>query len=425
VSCAVVILVVSCSAAAPPSGDQLPALHGVRLQVVGSWSGVEQRHFVAVLHAFDTETGARVRYTYAHGYLPNELDARFAHGDPPDLAVFSQPGLLDRYARQGRLVPLDAATAATVRAGYAPVWRRLASWHGRMWGVWFKAANKSLVWYDIADFERLGLVGPTTLAGLVRTEAVLRHHGTVPLSLGAGGLDAWTLTDWFENVYLRLAGPAAYDALSRHEIAWTTPGVARTLVELRRLLAPHNLLGGTGGALRTGYENSVAKAFGRPPGAAMLMEGDFVASVISARTPDRLGTDVDVFPFPGDYRGEPVVMGGGDVVVQTRAARGGAELLRYLASPGAAAIWARAGGFISPNLDLDLGVYPDRLARAAARSVVEAGDRFRFDLSDLAPDRFGAAPTSGMQGALRRFLVTGNVRATQAVLEADARAAWP
>ena len=32
-----------------------------------------------------------------------------------------------------------------------------------------------------------------------------------PLALGA--LDGWTLTDWFENIYIRQAGVEAYDTL--------------------------------------------------------------------------------------------------------------------------------------------------------------------------------------------------------------------
>ncbi|MGW1552937.1 hypothetical protein, partial [Streptomyces sp. NPDC002346] len=31
----------------------------------------------------------------------------------------------------------------------------------------------------------------------------------------------WTLTDWFENVYLSQAGPEKYDQLAQHKIKWT------------------------------------------------------------------------------------------------------------------------------------------------------------------------------------------------------------
>jgi alpha-glucoside transport system substrate-binding protein len=393
-------------------------LRGASVEVVGSWTGVEQQRFTAVLRHFAAATGARVHYTGVAGYLAEAIDTRLARRRPPDVALLPQPGLLRRYALAGALVPLDATARRLVREHYGPVWRDLASVQGRPYGVWFKAANKSLVWYDVATFERAGVVPPDDLAGLQRVAALLAAQGVTPFAVGAG--EGWTLTDWFENLYLRLAGPARYDALAAHRLPWTDPSVGSALALMGRLLRSGYLLGGAPGALHTGFEQSVARAFGPPARAAMLAEGDFVAGFV--RPSSRLGTGVDAFLFPGTYRGLPVVVGGGDVAVQMTRSRAATELLRYLASPAAAAVWAAAGGFLSPNLDLDLSVYPDALSRTAARNLVEAGDGFRFDLSDLQPAEFGAAPTSGMQGDLRRFLTTGDVAATQQRLETDASA---
>jgi alpha-glucoside transport system substrate-binding protein len=98
--------------------------------------------------------------------------------------------------------------------------------------------------------------------------------------------------------------------------------------------------------------------------------------------------------------------------------------MRYLADPAGAAIWAAHGGFISPNQSLDLAVYPDALTRSIARRLIEAGDGFRFDLSDLQPAAFGSTPGAGMQAALREFLVTRDVPATARRLERAAAAAY-
>jgi alpha-glucoside transport system substrate-binding protein len=242
--------------------------------------------------------------------------------------------------------------------------------------------------------------------------------------LSLGGADPWTLTDWFENLYLQLAGPRDYDLLAAHEMPWTDSSVQTTLRLMALLFAPQFLRGGVAGTLRTGFEDSVAGAFTNPPGAAMLAEGDFVASVISARTSARIRIDVDAAPFPAARRTVRAVVGGGDVAVQLSPSPAAAELMRYLATPAAAAVWARAGGFISPNLELDLSVYPDDLTRSIARSLLEAGDGFRFDLSDLQPAAFGSTPNAGMQGALRAFLVTRDVPDTVQRLEREATAAY-
>ena len=44
-------------------------------------------------------------------------------------------------------------------------------------------------------------------------------------AVSIGGADGWTLTDLFENIYLRTAGPEKYDQLATHKIKWTDPSV--------------------------------------------------------------------------------------------------------------------------------------------------------------------------------------------------------
>jgi len=398
---------------APAREADRTSLRGASLEVVGAWSGVEQQRFSAVLRHFATDTGASVRFTSAGEVgVPGLLIRRLAQGRPPDVALLPQPGLLQRLAADGQLVRPSSGVVAEVRRNYASVWRRLGSYAGRVYGVWFKAANKSLVWYDVAAFEEAGVVPPTDLAGLVELARVLTVPGRPAFAVSA--LDGWTLTDWFEDLYLQLAGADRYDLLAAHRLPWTHPSVTETLQAMATLLAPDQIAGGVRGALRTGFTESVETAFGPVAGAAMVHEADFVAGVVGSRTSAELGVDVDVFPFPGRRRGLPTVVGGGDVAVILQASPAADALLRYLATPQAAAVWARRGGFLSPNLNLDLSVYPDDIVRSMARNLLDAGDGFRFDLSDLAPPDFGGENDRGMQRELRDFLVHRDVdRAAQ------------
>ena len=305
---------------------------------------------------------------------------------------------------------------------YPAVWRELGTVDGRLYAVWFKAANKSLVWYDLGAFERAGVIPPGDLAGLVAVSRTFANRGEPSFSLGAR--DGWTLTDWFENVYLALAGPRRYDDLATHRIPWTDPTVKQALRLLAELWTQPNVAGGVRGALATTFEGSVQRAFGRSQAAAMVVEGDFVESAITGLTRERLGIDVDVFPFPGRGAGDRFVVGGGDAAVMMHRSPAAEAFIRYLATPQAADVWAADGGFVSPNLNVDLSVYPDPISRTIARSLVEAGDNFRFDLSDLQPAAFGGIEGPRDAGRLQRFLVTGNVDATAAALEADATAAY-
>jgi alpha-glucoside transport system substrate-binding protein len=414
---ALLLVVPACAASATPAPD----LAGQRVEVLATWSGVEQERFARVLDRFAERTGAVVSYTSARHRLPDELAERLAAGRPPDVAFLPQPGLLRELAAAGHLVPADAETGALVRRHFSPVFVQLGSVDDQLYGVWFKAANKSLVWYDVALFERLGEVPPHDLDGLLELARRTTAAGTPAFALAA--LDSWTLTDWFENVYARVAGLQAYDDLAAHRIPWTDPSVARTLQLLSELWSPDAVAGGTDGALRTGFEESVRLAFGRTPTAAMVVEGDFVAGAVSAATRARLQVDVDVFPFPAGADGVGVVVGGGDVAVQLRSSVAAAALLGYLATPEAAEVWAAAGGFLSPNVDLDLAVYPDDVTRNVARRLLEAGEDFRFDLSDLQPAAFGSDPDAGMRGELRDFLVHRDVALATERLEQAARAA--
>jgi alpha-glucoside transport system substrate-binding protein len=420
---ALVVLIGSLlSGCASGPGSAGRGLAGHRLEVAAVWSGVERRNFELVLRAFTRQTGISVRYVSAGYSIPAFLQARLAAGRPPDVAFLPQPGLLRRYAAQHLLIPLGPAVGGAVDTNFNPVWRRLGSFDGKLYGVWFKAANKSLIWYNVGVFERAGLALPSSVDGLMTLERKLAQSGTPAFTVG--GRDGWTLADWFSNLYLRLAGPARYDLLAAHRIPWTDPSVKASLRLLAALLGPDAIAGGPRHALATSYQQSVQQTFARHPAAAMVFEGDFVAGIISGETRALPGVDVGVSPFPAVGGSGAAVVAGGDAAVLMRRSPAGSAFLRYLASPQAPAIWAAQGGFVSPNINLDLSVYPDEISRLIARTLLEAGSNFRFSLSDLSPTGFGGIEGQGMRKILQEFLVSRDVNATAARLERAARQAY-
>ena len=417
-ACAMLLALPACSAERSGEAD----LRGDRIEVLATWADAEQERFEKVLRTFEAQTGAAVTYRSAQHGMSQVLGRRIASGDPPDVAFLPQPGLLRELVSEGRLVPLDAATRDVVEAHFPPTFRELASVDGRPYGVWFKAANKSLIWYDIAAFERLGAVPPSDLDELLALARRFTGSGLPAFAVSGGS--GWTLTDWFENLYLRLAGPQRYDDLAAHRIPWTHPSVVQTLALLDDLLAPDAVAGGVAGATRIDFSEAVEAVFADRPRAAMVMEGDFVAGVITSATDARLGVDADVFPFPAGVDGAPAVVGGGDVAVQLSHAAAGAALLRFLATPEAAEIWAAEGGFVSPNVDVELAVYPDTVTRSVARRLLEAGEFFRFDLSDLLPAALGGREDGGLRAELRDFLVHRDAARAAARIEGVADTAY-
>ena len=373
---------------------------GGTVEVAAVWSGDEQAAFQKVLDAFTEETGIETSFTSTGDDIATVLGSRIAGDDPPDVAVLPQPGLLNDLAGQDALKPIDDVVGETVDENFAPVWRELGTVEGELYGVWFKAANKSTMWYRPPAFEEAGVEAPESWDDLLKTASTLSDAGITPFSIGGG--DGWTLTDWFENVYLRTAGPEKYDQLARHEIPWTDASVKTALTTLAQVFGEKEwLAGGVEGALAADFPKSVTTVFSEEK-AAMVYEGDFVAGVISSDTDAELGEGADFFPFP-DIEGKGGIVGGGDVAVLMSDTEQGKALIEFLATPEAGQAWAEQGGFTSPNKNLDVEVYPDDITRRSAEELVGA-ESFRFDLSDLQPAAFGGTAGQGMWKLLQDFL---------------------
>ncbi len=254
---------------------------------------------------------------------------------------------------------------------------------GTQYGVMFKGANKSTIWYNVAQFEEAGVEPPEDWDGLNEAAETLKAAGITPYSVGADV--GWPITDIFENVYLRTAGPEMYDQLASHEIPWTDQSVKDAMAEMAKIFSDtENIAGGTSGALQTDFPTSVTQVFTDPPKAAMVFEGDFVQTFIETETQATVPDQANVFTFPSVNDSPPVVVGAGDTIVMFKDSEAAQALLAYLATPDAAAIWAAEGGFSSPNQNVDSEVYQDETVRKLATELAQA-ETFRFDLSDLQP----------------------------------------
>ncbi|WP_435798584.1 ABC transporter substrate-binding protein [Streptomyces prasinus] len=402
----------------------LPRLDGQSLEVAAVWTGTEQANFKKVLAEFEKRTGAKVTFVPAQDPIINFLGSKIAGGAPPDVALLPQPGAVKQAVEKGWAKPLGAEARAELEKNYSQGWQDIGSVDGKPYGVYYKAANKSLIWYNAQVFENAGASEPKTWKDLLTVARTVYDSGVTPFSVG--GADGWTLTDWFENVYLSQAGPEKYDQLAAHEIKWTDPSVKDALTTLAEIWGKADYLaGGPDGALQTEFPASVTQTFtgGDQPKAGMVYEGDFV-QVNIGETEAKVGTDAKVFPFPavGD---SPPVVSGGDAAVILEDSKAAQALATFLASPDAAGIQAKLGGYLSPNKNVPNSAYPNEVQRKTAQALVDAGDDFRFDMSDQAPQAFGGTPGKGEWKALQDFLKNPkDVAGTQRQLEADAAAAY-
>lgn len=398
-------------------GDELK---GVTLNVASDWSGAEQKNFEKVLAQFEKNTGAEVNYTSYGTNVATTLGTKIQGGDPPDVAVIPQPGLLDSLAKAGNLTPLDKDTLKEVKENYSQDWVDLATVDGKTYGVWFKGANKSTVWYNTHVYDDAGATEPKTWDDFMKQLQLIADSGVYGISIGADA--GWPLTDWFENVYLRTAGPEKYDQLANHEIPWTDPSVTKALEVLKQLWSNKTIV--QPGTEQRTFGDSVVAVFGDPPKAGTVYEGDFVAGNIKNDTKSEVGTDAKFYDFPSIDGSGPAVVGGGNAAVQLTDNKGAAELMHYLATPEAATIWVKLGGFTSPNKKVDMSAYPSDTARKIAKALVDA-ESFRFDMSDLAPSAFGGTKGQGEWQILIDFFSNpSDIQGTQQKLEAAAASAW-
>lgn len=382
------------------------------VRVAVSWSGIELAAFREVLAGLGR---IRPELDYEVGLIPygDNIDAALAaRGTPrPDIVMLPRPGRV-REVRD-ELEPLDSLW----RDGeYASEWRDLLSDNGRVYGIPFKAANKSVVWYrkDVLG-PGTGLDVPADWDSWLRVIDALRGREPPIAPLALGAADGWMLTDFFENVLLATA-PDVYRefAVTRPPRSWNEyppksredpVGTAlRSLGEVWR--KPGVFAGGVGRSLTLQYPDALYEVFAYRR-AAMAVAPDFAESVISQIHPDpkERSERVGVFRFPRmSTATEPPLVAGGDVIVVPKPASPAAlDLARRLADPSAPLPWiADPGGFIAPDARtnrLPEVAYSPELARTKADLE---SSRFAFDLSD----QLGAVGGwDGLWRALTDFLI--------------------
>jgi alpha-glucoside transport system substrate-binding protein len=412
-------------ASASKSSQSTPAAVSGSITFDGIWTGSEATAFGKVIKAFNqVYPKVKVNYKPVGNNVPTVLATAIAGGHPPDMADIAQPGLIQQLATQGHLKPLTYAKGV-VASNFPAAWQKLGTFNGKLYALPFKAANKSLLWYNVPAFKAAGVGAPKTWAQLTSAAKTLQASGTPAYSIG--GADGWTLTDLFENIYLRTFGATKYESLAAHKTKWTDPSVTTALKTMGKVLGnSSNLAGGTSGALTYGFNDSVTNAFTSPPKAAIVFEGDFVGGVITSSTKAKPKTGFNTTPFPSITAGanSTAVEIGGDLFVTFRDNPAIEAFVKFLATAPAANAWAKLGGFGTGNKNVSASIYPDAITRATETPLASAKS-IVFDMSDEQPASFGATTGQGEWGIFQQFLKTpSNVSGIQKKLESAAVAAY-
>jgi len=377
-----------------PSAEEAEAyLEAIRiggvLDVLGVWTGAEAQAFHTAVAPFTEATGTRIAFVGDRD-IAAILTTRVAAGNPPDLAILPNPGQMVEFAKTGDLVAIDTfMDMDQLKSDYAQSWLDLGSYEGTLYGIFYKAAIKSLVWYSPAAFQAKGYTVPTTWDELTALSNQIVADGGVPWCLGieSAAASGWPATDWIEDIMLRTAGPDVYDQWVAHTIPWTDAAI-KTAWEYFGQIARNEayVYGGTTGVLTINFGASPAPLFDDPPGCYMHRQASFITGFFPEGVTEE---NYAFFPFPSiDATYGVPALGAADLIVMFNDTPQARALMEYLATPEPQEIWAALGG-ISPNKRVGLDAYPDATTRSMAQALTSA-EVFRFDASDLMPAAVGA-----------------------------------
>jgi len=391
----------------------------------GIWAAEEQTAFEKVIKGFNAKyPNVKVTYTSKGNDMPTVLATAIAGGNPPDVADVAQPGLVKQFVKQHHLKPITYAKK-TISKNFAPAWVKLGVVNKKLYALLYKASNKSTLWYNVHSFKQAGVKAPKKWSQLTKDAKTIKASGTPAYSLC--GSSGWTLTDLFENIYLRTFGPAKYNKLSAHKIKWTSASVTKALKEMKQVIGnSSNLYNGRNGALQTAYPQCVDYVYATPPKAAMVIEADFVANEILQATNAKPVKDFNVVPFPAITAGADAsaIETSGDEIITFRNTPAIQAFVKYLATPKAAEIWAKLGGFGTGNIHVPASVYPDAITRRTEAPLTKAKAAV-FDMSDEQPAAFGSTTGQGEWGIFQKFLQNpSSIKSIQQQLEASAKAAY-
>jgi alpha-glucoside transport system substrate-binding protein len=363
------------------------------IEVLSLWGGTEKDAFLKVTAAFTKKTGIDVKYTSARDFIP-EIRTRLAAGNPPEIGILPRPGYVGTLAKQGALKPLSTLgiSNAYMRKNYSSGWLKLATSGGKLYGVPAKANSKSVIWYKPDSFKKYHFKIPKTWAQLLAITKAYKAKGLVPWAVGAGPSQSqWTLTDWFENIYARTAGPAKYQALFTGKLKFTDSSVAKACQIMTQIINNKYVLNGVQGVLGQSFVGGIGDVFGTSAKAQLYFEGGFVAGIALGQVNTGLkpGKTIGDFPWPTIKASlDHPVVGAADFAAAFKDTPEVRKFLQYISTPAAGSIWVSTGAVTSINKNVPLKAYPSKLVKAEVLQLAGA-KVFLFDGSDLLPGAFG------------------------------------
>jgi alpha-glucoside transport system substrate-binding protein len=369
---------------------------GTRVIVDGPFVDADQIFFEQSMKTFEDATGIDVQYI-GNKEFETSISIRVDAGNAPDIADFPQPGLMARFAAQGKLVdPTSFIPQSWLDQQYNRSWLDMASMPGpdgnmMIAGVFHRFNGKSLVWYPKAAFDAAGYAIPETWDELVALSDEIVADGDAPwcIGIGSGTATGWVATDWMEEVMLRTTSLANYDAWVEGTLPFNSPEVRNAAETLASIWFNEDYVyGGRNAIVTTMFDASPAPMFEDPPSCWLHKQGNFITGFFPSDAVP--GVDYDFFYFPpiDPAFGKPFLVAG-DIMAMFNDRPEVRALMEFFTVPESAGGWLANGGALAAHQTATPDMYGQDLERGIAELVLQATS-FRFDGSDLMPGEVGA-----------------------------------
>lgn len=408
--------------------DEDVDLAGTSVTVFSSEDGVDEATGIQrALDVFAEESGIEITHTGARDFS-DQINAQAAGGNPPDIAMFPQPGKVLDFASQGFLLPVPDGVEAAVRPQWPNGTLETYTYEDDVYAIQVKTDLKSIVWYNTQVFADGGYEIPTTLDELWALSNQMIADGQTPWCIGieSGPATGWTFTDWMEDMMLRIEGPEQYDRWTSGDLKFSDPAVvnvAQTILDIWNTPGMVYAAGGSIAATAHSADNGPPLADGT---CAMVRQASFFAAFLPEGTSVGPDGQVGTFYFPNTDTNSSPTLTAGNSAAAFRDAPEVWAVMEYLGSAQYAEERQKAqreikggdaSGFLTSNLDVDLSLWND--LEGSFIGILASADPVRFDGSDLMPAAVGAGSfwTEGTSA------VNGDKSVEEAFTAIDA--SWP
>jgi alpha-glucoside transport system substrate-binding protein len=368
---------------------------GKKVTMYSSITDPEGPHLVTSWKQFEDCTGIKIQYT-SDKEFETQLKIKVQGGNAPDLAIIPQPGLLQNFATAGKLKPASDALKTLAEKNWSKDWIGYGSSNGTFYAAPMGANAKSLIWYSPKAFKAKGYTIPTTWDELIALSDKIVASGEKPWCVGieSGTATGWPLTDWMEEVMLRLNGPDVYDQWVTHKIPFNDQKVQDVLAKVGQIVKNPKYVNAGIGDVKSIATTAFQKA-GLPieKGKCWMHQQ---ASFYGANWDKgiKVGPDGDVFAFYeptiSDQFGKPIE-GGGEFVAAFSDKPEVQAVQLYLASGEWATSRAKvSSGWVSANKAVDKTAFTDPVDSLSVQLLTDPKATFRFDGSDAMPASVGS-----------------------------------